>query len=334
MVRDLSVPGATNHSRRLRSPDLSAAASGIDAQFASALPFSIFHEPWYLDIATGGTWSEAVVSHSGQVVGRLPYVYGRRYGLRVATLPWLVPTLGPAIAALPGKNATGLRRRLSISNALIDQLPELGMFEQVFDPRIIDAIAFMYRGFVVGTSDCFRIPAELTTDLVWQGMESDRREELLPLRREFRIDPIIDANQMLSLDVRCVPDRDEAERFRRLMWAASNRRCGCMLGAYDRTGTLHAALALVWDASAAYRLLSVCRTSAPRAAMTALLWGAICEVLPHGRALDFGSTQEGSEVRFLAGFGDYLTPRIHVRRVNAAYRLRKAICSASGLATR
>jgi hypothetical protein len=37
------------------------------------------------------------------------------------------------------------------------------------------------------------------------------------------------------------------------------------------------------------------------------------------------------ELRYLAGFGDYLTPRIHVHRVSGSFRLRKAMLAAAGM---
>src|SRR5208282_6870527 len=67
----------------------SAAPGAIgDARAGSA--FSIFHEPWWLDIATDRQWGEARVEQDGATLGRLPYPLGRFCGFPVSTTPSLI----------------------------------------------------------------------------------------------------------------------------------------------------------------------------------------------------------------------------------------------------
>jgi hypothetical protein len=295
--------------------------------------FSIFHEPWWLDIATDGQWGEARVEQDGSVLGRLPYPCARFYGLRIATMPRLIPALGPAIAALPGKAATTLRRRLDIINALIDQLPEFAYFEQVFDPRVNDAAGFVFRGFIAGTCDCFRIPQGYGPQDVWSRMETGRQQEILDAAGEFRSGPVDDVEELFRLDRAVVRGGNAAERLRSLSRVIGERGVGVILGARDRVGTLRAAIVLVWDSVAAYRLIGVRGANVPDAAESMLLWEAMQIVLPQGRAFDLGAVGSPASLRFLAGFGDYLTPRVGVHRASRQYRLRKVAASIFGTPT-
>jgi hypothetical protein len=308
-----------------------SAAPGAIGHAGAASAFSIFHEPWWLDIVTDGDWTEAVVSHEGAVVGRLPYACTRSHGLRVATMPRLVPTLGPAIAALPGKAATSLRRQLEITNALIDQLPDLACFEQVFDPRIHHAAGFVYRGFVEEVSYCFRIPHGLAPQDVWCGMQAGRRQQILDAATELRIDPVDDIEELFRLDGALVRGRNAAKRVRGLLRAIRERDAGMVLGARDRAGALVAAIMLVWDSAATYRLVGVRQTGAQDAVESVLLWEAVQLVSPQKRAFDLGAIGLPASLRFLAGFGDYLTERVAVRRINRQYRLRKTVASLFGV---
>jgi hypothetical protein len=45
---------------------------------------TIFHEPWWLEAASGGQYEEVTVSSGGRTVGRLPFV--RRKSLRFTHL--------------------------------------------------------------------------------------------------------------------------------------------------------------------------------------------------------------------------------------------------------
>ena len=245
-------------------------------------------------------------------------------------MPRLVCTLGPALCALPGKAATSLRRRLEITNGLIDQIPDLAYFTQVFDPSVKDAAAFVYRGFVVGVADCFRIPPGLAPQDVWCGMQAARRQEILDAGTEFRVGPVDDREELFALDRSLVRGRAEAERTRRVMRATGEHDAGLILGARDRSGVLCAAIVLVWDSVAAYRLIRARRPGTPQAVESLLLWESISRVLPRGLAFDFGGARSLASLRFLAGFGDYLIPCVSVQRVTMGYRVRKAMASMIG----
>ncbi|HEY1930400.1 MAG TPA: hypothetical protein VGG99_00155 [Acetobacteraceae bacterium] len=108
------LPSAVLSGSATAWPQEPASVSAPDLQKA----FSIFHEPWWLDIATHGRWAEATMTEGAAVVGRLPYA-GAKFGMPVSALPELIPTLGSAIAPVGEPGEPSLSRRLEIADALI-----------------------------------------------------------------------------------------------------------------------------------------------------------------------------------------------------------------------
>jgi hypothetical protein len=62
-----------------------------------ALIPTIFHQPWWLDIATRGQWAEVECIHNGSAVGRMPYLCRNRLWFKTSDMPMLSHFLGPAV---------------------------------------------------------------------------------------------------------------------------------------------------------------------------------------------------------------------------------------------
>ena len=164
-VRKLPAPSGSAPNQKTRG----------NSKASDVPPLSIYHEPWWLDIATDGQWGEATVVENGAIVGRMPYPIETRKGLRISRIPSLIRTLGPAVLDAPGKPVAALRRRLEITSDLIGQLPSFDLFEHFFDPSVPDAVSFIFRGFITGTTYGFRIDAGLSEAQVWSGMNDKTR---------------------------------------------------------------------------------------------------------------------------------------------------------------
>ena len=74
---------------------------------------ALFQQPWWLDAVAPGAWDAAIVTKDGEIVGRLPYVRMRRFGLTILGQPLLTQFLGPWIKPGTGKSShsAGARAR-------------------------------------------------------------------------------------------------------------------------------------------------------------------------------------------------------------------------------
>lgn len=295
---------------------------------ADVPPLSIYHEPWWLDIATDGKWGEAKVVENGVIVGRMPYSIETQRGLRLSRAPTLIRTLGPAILDMPGKPVATLRRRLEITNKLIEQLPKFDMFEQLFDPAIPDAVSFIYKGFTVGVTYAFSLDAGSSEGQIWSGMNDKTRNVIRKCSKSLCAGPIDEPDAFVRFyeeNLDGAPNIHGTRRLTTLLEAMLGRRAGILLGVRDETGRMMAATAVPWDSRTAYFLLSTRRRDAAAGATNQLIWEAARLASARGLAFDLDGVTSPASLLFLSGLGGRMVQRLRVRRHSARFHLAKRL---------
>lgn len=314
-------------------PRLPIPASGCNKTLSRSLIGHLFHEPWWLAAVTGGKYEEAVVEQGGRIVGRLPYVTSFRGPFRVARMPQFTHVLGPLVDTGVGKPQTRLNHRLSITRALIDQLPPLALFEQHIDPAAdegfanADGLAFQDRGFLVSPQYTFEIDCRQPTDALWEAMHFKTRQHIRRAEEKYTIriveDPASFADTYVrNLQAKGMRNRLDFERFPGLYAQCRTRGCGQILGAFSADGTPVSMVYLVWSATRMYYLLST-RNSDPNdnGSVSLLLWSAM--KLAHERNLvfDLDGVYTSGSARFLSGFGGRVRLRFSIRRSRTSFDL-------------
>jgi lipid II:glycine glycyltransferase (peptidoglycan interpeptide bridge formation enzyme) len=208
---------------------------------------------------------------------------------------------------------------------LIDQLPSLAYFDHSFDPGVTDAVAFSHRGYVVGSTYCFRVAAGAHAKDVWAEMTDRRRRVIRRASEDFGAEPFDDIEEFsrfYEANLGTAENIHGAARLRSLLRAMMARGAGTMLGARDPEGNLVAAVTLVWDAQAMYYLLGSRRPDvAENGATSMLIWKGVQDACERGLTFDFDGATSPTMLQFLAGFGGTLTQRLRVRHVNRTFRL-------------
>jgi len=298
---------------------------------ATGLARSIFHQHWWIDIATDRRWGEAAFRENGVELGCLPYPMTTKYGMRISILPSLIRTLGPLVAPLPGKASTVFRRRVEITHALIDQLPRFSLFDHIFDPAITDGIAFAHRGYVLGSAYCFRINAGVAPSETWAEMTDRRRRVIRRAEAELRLAAIDDVElfcRFYEANLGKAANMHGPARMRALLDQILLHTAGAIVGAYDATGRLVAAVTLVWDTRAIYYLFGTrCPDTAENGAVSVLMWHGIQDAARRGLTFDLDGVVSPGMLQFLAGFGGQLTQRLRVRYVDRTFRFVNAVQS-------
>lgn len=303
-----------------------------DASASGEPAFSIYHEKWWLDLVTDGSWDESVITENGVVIGRMPYVVERWLGLKLSRLPSLVRTLGPVIT--PAADATGprLARRIEIAAALIRQLPRFELFDQLFDPRIEEASAFTQLGFAVGHAYTFQIPPGRSEDDIWEGVTFKTRNHIRKAAKTLTVSRSLDPDEFCRFyneNLGTEPNYHGAARMRRLIQIILEREAGTLMGTRTADGTLAAAVCIVWDHAAARYLLATRRPDLAGGGATMLLiWEAIRLACARGIGFDFDGITSSAMLEFLAAFGGELAKRLRVRRASRQYILAQAGLSA------
>jgi hypothetical protein len=292
---------------------------------------SIFHEPWWLDIATGGHWNVAKVVRGNEVLGELPYYTARMGVWRISHLPPLTRTLGPVIRSsdLDSGHAQH-HHRLSITSQLIEQLPHFDSFFQLFDPRVEDALAFALQGFAVSARYTFQIEPDRTVAQAWTRLHGKTRNVIRSAERKLTVAPIATPSEFLQFYEANLLERSRTNAYgsavmRQLVNAFVERQAGHLLGAYGEGGRLIAAIGVVWDRHAMYYLLSSRTLGAHAGSVSLLIWTAVQHALEQKLTFDFDGFSTPATFNFLDGFGGTLKQRLGVERLSTVYSVARIL---------
>jgi Acetyltransferase (GNAT) domain len=288
-------------------------ASGIDPSFTLSAPAqsrsepfrgedtSFFQQPWWLEAVAPGRWDAVEVVENGEVVGRLPFVRKRRFGLRILSQPELTPHLGPWVKPGTGEVHTQLEREDEILRNLIAALPKHDIFLQSFHPSVSNCLPFYWHGFLQESCYTYIIDNLSDHDKIWHGFRENVRGHIRKAQRRVIVRPIEDIETFIALNRMTfarqgVSPAYSADTIRRLDAACGARGVRRIFLAEDADGAAHAALYLIWDSESAYTLMS---GSDPRlrdsGAISLLRWEAIKYASQVTRRFDF----EGSMLRAL-----------------------------------
>ena len=296
------------------------------------LTFSLFQEPWWLSAVTGDRYDEVIVNRGDQLVGRLPFVAGRRGPFKVSIMPAFTHLLGPAVDAGVGKSQTQLVRRLSITRELIDQLPPFAYFKQVLDPSIscgqaiADGLAFQDRGFRVSPQYTFQIDCRSGPAGLWDGMHTKVRQHIRRAEEKCTVVALDDPNHFIHFYVNNIKksnkvNRTDFSQFPALFSECKARTSGEILSAIGPNGEPAAMVFLVWGHGVMYYLLS---TRAPdigdNGSVSLLLWSAMKRAHQLNLKFDLDGVYTSGTARFLSGFGGEIRVRLIITRAHPFYR--------------
>jgi lipid II:glycine glycyltransferase (peptidoglycan interpeptide bridge formation enzyme) len=303
--RTMMQPAMIDSSRR---PDAGPRAN-LPADGVTPYAHSLFEQPWWLDAVAPGAWDAVTVAKGGEIVGRLPYVRMRRFGLTILGQPPLNQFLGPWIKPGTGKPHTRLEREYEIMRGLIAALPRHDVFIQNFHYSITSCLPFYWQGYSHSVRYTYVLEDLDDLDKIWAGLRKTVRVHIRGAEQEVVVREVDDVEPFIALN-RMTYERQgmtmpySPDLVRRLDAACRARGVRRILLAEGADGTPHAAVYLVWDAESAYSLMS---GNDPRlrhsGAISLLRWEAIKFARQVTRRFDFEGSMLQSVERFFRAFG-------------------------------
>jgi hypothetical protein len=290
----------------------------IQRPILNPLTPTIFHEPWWLDIVTGGNYAASEVSDNGSVVGKLYYFLRRRGGLNYSIMPPMTHFLGPAIIDDGGNPSTRFLRRAHITHELIRKLPPASIYQYKCHREITDSIAFQQEKFDTAAQFTYEIFPD-ANDVLWKNMRGEKRKKIRSAERVLTVSTIHDPMEfwrfydrnLQQKDIKNVCDRDVCCR---LIDSCLNRNCGRFYAAYDKNNNIVAAVFCVWDETSSFYFMSSRTADAHHGAISLLAWEAMKEASSRGLIFDFDGLNNSKAVLFFAEFGGIISPRFIVTR--------------------
>jgi hypothetical protein len=282
-----------------------------------ALAPTIFHEPWWLEVASAGSYQVAEVESGGKTVGRLPYLPYKRFGIPLIEMPMLTHFLGPALLEGVGSPNSRFLRQLGITRELIQKLPRASLTAMKLHYGISETIAFQEQGFRTSVQFTHEIDP-LPTDLLWANLRNKTRNVIRRAEEQFQVKEVTDAAEFMifylgnlaARNMRSFLDRDICER---LIQECIERGRGRILATYDGKA-LQAANFYIWDRRYYYFLLSTRSLTSGNGATSLLLWEAIKDSAQRDLIFDSDGLNSSGAILFFAGLGGTVKPRYIVSK--------------------
>jgi hypothetical protein len=286
---------------------------------------TIFHEPWWLKIASGDSYQETVVASGSAIVGRLPYVQlSKLGGQKALIMPPMTHVLGPALTPeVAAHDLTQSLRRYTIVNKLIAQLPRSSHVWFRLHRGCTSTLAFEAAGFVSGLDFTVEIHPEEPA-IIWQRMRDKTRNVIR--RAQERVEVVETTNHAAFMDFYDDNLRDRGlknnfDRFtcQNVMQASSERRVGKSLVAKGVDGSWKAAIFTIWDKHVEYYLMSTRSMDCGNGEISLLIWTAIQDAMADGRIFDVDGINN-KNMMLLTGFGGQVRSRYSVSKSSHMFR--------------
>jgi hypothetical protein len=309
VVEDVLLPSAQDDDRRNEAVDRAPSDTRSARSDVTPCAHALFQQPWWLDAVAPGSWDTAEVVKDGEIVGRLPFVRKRRFGLTILSQPELTPHLGPWIKRGTGEVHTQLEREDEILRGLIAALPKHDIFVQSFHHSMNSYLPLYGLGFIQTVNYTYVIDDLTDHDKIWHGFRENVRGHIRKAQRQVIVRPTEDIEAFIALNRMTfarqgISPAYSADTIRRLDAACGARGVRRIFLAEDADGAAHAALYLIWDSESAYTVMS---GSDPRlrdsGAISLLRWEAIQYASDVTRRFDFEGSMLQPIERFVRAFG-------------------------------
>lgn len=266
----------------------------------------LFQQYWWMEtVCEGKQWDVLLSKGHGITSGALPFLWGKKLGLKYILLPQLTPWGGPWVDPALDADlrhwtlealAAGLRRQKAV------------LYLQRFAPGVSDWQPFENQGFTHTTHYTYRFDPLPNPEELPALADRGRKRQLEVVKQTYTIDKQVSAEEFARLHIdywerRSGHDLLTSDFIKRVCVAALSRGQALLYGLRDGHGTLMAARFAVYDKHCAYALMSAMRPETLRNSMTVLVWTMLTDLYSKTEAFDFEGGTDPGVGHFYSSFG-------------------------------
>ena len=262
-------------------------------------------------VCHGKAWDVLLVEDNGTIQGAMPFLFGRKLGLKYILQPQLTPWCGPWLH--PALDFDRRQTTLcSLAAALRNQHAAICM--QCFPPEIDDWQPFSWQGFRQTTRYTYRFPSLADPEALYRQASRLRRRYDKAVEAQCIIDPELSLDEFVPFHIDYYHRRGQRDLIpevllRRVVSTSCSRNSGLLWGLRDRAdGCLQAAWFVAFDERCAWSLLLAIGSQAPQGAMSYLMWQMLRHLASFTRMFDFEGGMDPKLAFFYRSFGTRQTP--------------------------
>ena len=239
----------------------------------------IFSQAFWLNaVVESNNWDVAIVENNDhKIIGAMPYIWKKKYGFKILTMPKLTQTLGPWLRYPENqKYCSKLSFEKKIMAQLIEQLPKFNYFTQNFHYSITNWLPFYWKKFQQTTQYTYIIEDLTNLGVVLGRFDHSktknikRAEQIITVKtdmlpREFYENhkhTLKKQNKMISYSY---------DLFDKIYNATHENKQSKIFYAIDKKNNLHSAIFVIWDNTEAYDLISTIDPDYRNSGATSLL---------------------------------------------------------------
>lgn len=280
----------------------------------------LFQQYWWMEtVCKDKQWDVLLCQHNGRIEGALPYLVGRKYGLRYILQPQLTQFCGPWYNH--PENADRVEFEHRVGSDLAAQLNALRahLCLMHFSPAVTDWLPFHWAGYSQTTRYTYRFPSIADPDTLIANASRARRQNLSDVESLCTLDTFFSPKEFAIMHHEYFlrkkgSDLLSKEFIERVCHIALGRNQALLWALRDHNGHPVNVSFVVYDKQCAYALMSAIAPDAPRNSQTYLFWQMIRHLSSITQSFDFeGSMDKGNEY-FYRTFGTVQTPFFEVSR--------------------
>ena len=283
----------------------------------------LFLQYWWMEtVCAGKSWDVALVCNEGHLVGAMPYLYGKKYGMTYILQPQLTQFSGPFFAYPQNlDDAERVAFEHKVADNLISQMETIrpSFSIQHFSPAVTNWLPFYWRGYCQSTRYTYRLEDISNIEQLFSRFDRvERQKKVLRYEPLTKVTFDMSAAEFAQFHHDYWRSKGEGdilskEFIVRVCSTAIEKGHGVIASLRDLDGNLLASRFVVFDSQCAYSLMSALAPERYRNGYTeTLVWGVLRYLSGKTHAYDFeGSMDKGIE-HFYRSYGAVQTPFFEV----------------------
>jgi hypothetical protein len=283
---------------------------------------NIFSQCWWLDAIVGkDNWDVALVEKNGGIVAALPYCFKNKFGFKLISHPPLTRGSGPWLRL--DNKPMSLSLQKEYMNTLIDQIPIVDYFFQLWRCEVSNWLPFYWAGFSQTSYYTYQIKDISDAGVVLSKFDRGKRKNIRKAMGNLRVEVGVDPEEFYEHNARVLSGAGDSisytkKDFMAIYLAAKSRGQCEIIGGYGGDGVMQYAVFFLWDKTTAYILLNSLDQKYKSSGASSLV---MFEVIKYASEIvnkvDFCGSMIDSVERSIRKYGAEQVPYFRISKTNS-----------------